>query len=994
MPRQNKNKTILVSILALLAALPAGALSHAWAAEKAAQKINVRGGVHDNMNRLVVDWPRAVKYTLTRNGTEATLTFDAPADFSFNDSLKKLSRIGALSTSQDGGKTSLSFRVAQDAKLRDFTSGTFIVVDVAGSVAPAQAAPAEVKPEDKAETKVEPNKSTPPAPPVVNVKKKDDMPAPKSAPTVPVEAEKPTDAQSTAQALAEGQPIPAAIPAVSAPLEAQPVIPAPAVAMLLANVQGKAEQAVIYNRAGNDYMLFDKGVLGVTLVPGAPKLEPMKAQGFSIYRIAPPEGQGLNLIRADGKPTQILLDAVKETTGPGAAVTPEPGYSLGARVVVKTKGKPQIFSVTDPVVGDALYLVPLAAGEFIPFARHFVDFDLLESRQGLVIRPLNDKLTLRALDDGLEIALIGGLRLTDPLTLPTQAVKDEMPGEVKQFLELSQWRQPKRESFTDARQRLQNKLIAAPAETRDRARFDLARFYIANGYGQEAKALMDMIAQTSPDITSRAEFRVLMGVVKILTYDPQGGVDDLARNDLDEFIDLKLWRGAAFAQLRNFKDAAPMFDASAALLKQYQEPFYTRFSLLAAETYIATDQNAKAARIIDDMAERTNSAALQMPEILYLRGVLQSRMGTFENAKTFWEQASVSSNQLVHVRAQLALIDMGRADKTMAAGEQARQLEGLRYGWRGDELELEILMRLADAYVDANQADMAIDALDRAKRIFPDDKRNAALEVQQKKIFRDVFLTSAKENYQPLKTLSIYSRFKKYAPDDAVEHKAIVDQLVNRMLEIDLLTQAADLISQRMDETSDAQAKAKIGAQLAGVRLLNLEPEEALKALNGSDTQGLPLEVSDERKLLRARALSDIGKHQEALDQLKGMDGVIPIRLMATTSWRAKDWPSAAAALKRLLPPQTEAQNLTEEQAQIVMNTAIAYYLSNNHQGSAELRTIYGQGMSRLPLATTFNFVTNPDATLAGENGFAAIQTQAKGVDLFQTFLEGYRKQR
>jgi hypothetical protein len=76
---------------------------------------------------------------------------------------------------------------------------------------------------------------------------------------------------------------------------------------------------------------------------------------------------------------------------------------------------PRLVRVTDPSVGDTLEIWPLAqAGLGQPVPRRLVDLELLASVQGVVWRPLEDRLTASLLDDAIELGRPGGLSLSVP----------------------------------------------------------------------------------------------------------------------------------------------------------------------------------------------------------------------------------------------------------------------------------------------------------------------------------------------------------------------------------------------------------------------------------------------------------------------------------------------------------------------------------------------------------------------------------------------------
>ena len=68
-------------------------------------------------------------------------------------------------------------------------------------------------------------------------------------------------------------------------------------------------------------------------------------------------------------------------------------------------------------------------------------------------------------------------------------------------------------------------------------------------------------------------------------------------------------------------------------------------------------------------------------------------------------------------------------------------------------------------------------------------------------------------------------------------------------------------------------ARAQVATRLAVIYLMNRKPDRALATLRSTRTADLSNELRNQRLLLEARALSDIGRHDLALEIIVNMDG-------------------------------------------------------------------------------------------------------------------------
>ena len=127
--------------------------------------------------------------------------------------------------------------------------------------------------------------------------------------------------------------------------------------------------------------------------------------------------------------------------------------------------------------------------------------------------------------------------------------------------------------------------------------------------------------------------------------------------------------------------------------------------------------------------------------------------------------------------------------------------------------------------------------------------------------------------------------------------------LSDRLAAIGVMDQAIALIQPQMESATDPTVKAKLGARIAALRLLDDKPDLALKALASSDLANIDDGLKTERKLLQARALFKSGKPDDAVAALQGLQSREADALRVEIAWSQKKWADAAAALARLAGP-------------------------------------------------------------------------------------------
>ncbi|HAX90939.1 MAG TPA: hypothetical protein DCY07_01860, partial [Rhodospirillaceae bacterium] len=524
------------------------------------------------------------------------------------------------------------------------------------------------------------------------------------------------------------------------------------------------------------------------------------------------------------------------------------------------------------------------------------------------------------------------------------------------------------------------------------ARLDLARFYFAHGMGFEALSILEHVSKALPEIEVYPDFLALRGGARLLTGRVPDGMQDLSHESLKEQPDVVLWRGVGAALLRDWKASGELFDLSIDAFYGYPEPLRTRFMLLAVEAAIATDSDKAASEWLARIEEKEYPVSAK-PAVRYLRGVLYSKAGHAELAEKLWRQVARGTDRLYKIRAELALVDLGVATKSLTPAQAVDRLEGLRFAWRGDDLEFDILRRLGGYYLEAKDFKGGFAVLTQALRLFPSSVQGTTLRGQMVKTFHDIYMTELGGDLSPIDALSLYTDYKTLIPAGE-EGNDVRRNLSERLVDIDLLDQASKLLEDLIKNSTKPEEKARTLSRLAGIKLLDHKADAALALLDQSqaDVATLSQEIKDERQLLRARALSETGKYQEALAVLPAGSGQSTLLLRADMALRAKQWGDATKALMELVgPPPKAGAALREEQAQWLIHAAIAMAQNADFTGLDKLASDYSTAMDKTSKANLFHVLTRPEKMTQMKDIYAA-QSRLTEVDMFRGVLDSYRK--
>ncbi len=229
-------------------------------------------------------------------------------------------------------------------------------------------------------------------------------------------------------------------------------------------------------------------------------------------------------------------------------------------------------------------------------------------------------------------------------------------------------------------------------------------------------------------------------------------------------------------------------------------------------------------------------------------------------------------------------------------------------------------------------------------------------------MFERLFLDGEADKLQPIQALGLFYEFKDLTPVGSSGDR-MIRLLSARLVSVDLLDKAAELLQYQVDNRLDGVGQAQVAADLASIYLADRQPEKAMMAIESTRQPGIPTSVAAERRIVEAKALLDLSQFDHVFDLLEKDTSVEAANLRAEVLWRQKNWIQAANAQMIVLQRRPDdAADLNEADRANVLRAAIAAVLGENKPVLAKLKTAYGARMAKSPDAAAFELVTSgPD---------------------------------
>ena len=675
----------------------------------------------------------------------------------------------------------------------------------------------------------------------------------------------------------------------------------------------------------------------------------------------------------------MFADSVQTPAQPLAAVRniSDPG---NATVAVPFSNPGLLHRLVDPDAGDALIVVtaPPPVRGFVK-RQDFVEFSLLESAQGVVIAPNSDEIAVDVAPDKITLSRPGGLTLSSP-----NAATQHASAAVRPILDLSEWRRNQQQPFDERLDQLINDTAQSTGSQRATARLDLARFYLARGLYPEAKATLDLVLEdTKPGQDSR-DVLMAHAIAGILMGRPDQALKQLANPVIGGSADVQLWKALAYARQEKWAEAREKFkNVEAAVTSLPVELQRMAVAQAMRASLEAKDFSGAAAR--GSELELLDIPPEMKPSVLVMQARLDQALGRETDALSKYDEVVASSDRPSASEAKLLAIELRQKRGEISQDKALRELETLAVTWRGDSIELRTLQLLARIYSELGRYNDALSTARMATDLQSNSEVARQIQDEAAALFSQIFLGPKGDNLPLIDALAMFYEYRELTPIGS-RGDEMIRRLADRLVAVDLLDQASQLLQYQVDHRLEGAARAQVASRLAMVYLMNRKPERAIAALGSTRIADLAGELRQQRLLLQARAESDVGRRDFALDIIANVGGREAIRLRSDIYWAARRWREASEQIELYYGDRwRDFTPLNAQEKGDVIRAVLGYALAEDALGLARFREKYAPLMSDEKDQALLEAASRPASSNSAD--FSEIAKMAASVDTLDGFL-------
>ena len=601
-----------------------------------------------------------------------------------------------------------------------------------------------------------------------------------------------------------------------------------------------------------------------------------------------------------------------------------------------------VIDIQDPEIGDLLKIIPLKiAGTRVKKKYETLSFSVIPSIQGVAIAINADDVEFTKKKDSLEIISKTVTHTSGSATPISTSRAVELLGLMKygsllpildKKLDIADFSYNNSRFIREISQAQNNQDIFVK-------RLEYAKFLFMHGMYRESLAALNSAARTTAKEYNYSLYAQFLAAVNNTLQGSLDDAKDLYANllrDLDalDAQEIVLWNNYNNFLIGNSNDSIGFLSNLNKSINLYPDNLYWPFALAEIEVRLFSNNLKGTEVIFKDLRTPigTNLNSLKFYKAIYYRKKEQLNL-----AKQFLQELVAKDQDPYNkVRAEMELVKLELSNKEISMSDAIKRLNDVRFIWRGDKVEYDLLTQVATYYRDSGDATNALRTYKYIQTVFNNDINNFYITSEMVKIFNNVFLPGGTAtDLDDFTAVALFYEFKDLNPIGAQGDEVILS-IARLLMKLDLLDSAITLLRHQINYRLSGEKRIINADHLAIILLLDKKPQEAIQVLDQTDQDNFRFNEHEYRIRLKAKALIDLKKYSEALSYLKNDPTDDAKILRKEALFKTERWQDYIEVQEQEL---AQLVNIPIEDAfaQDVLRLAIAYYMQNNQIGLESL---------------------------------------------------------
>lgn len=583
---------------------------------------------------------------------------------------------------------------------------------------------------------------------------------------------------------------------------------------------------------------------------------------------------------------------------------------------------------------------------------NFPYFNTFTSKQGAGFQRFSSKVILQDLeDDKIFITVINA-----PQSLPAPMPNEEQLALYKDFSEIFK---PLSEDILDSR--LKSLHEASHLNKYEPfMHLEHAWLLLLKGYENQTMSFIGLAGQYYPAIDHHPFIRALKSIFYILGHNFAEAKSALRFLPISH--EIELFKGIVSASIGFPKEQVPRLRHAIYLQKKFPRKFREEFMIQAIFALLEAHDYRFIVELLPKLPPIQDH--IFKPFYTYVLSAAKSRLnkdslaiGSLKSLLDLENKNDILSVQLkAHILFAICVGELN--NKKIKPSEAIRQLFDIQFMWRGDYLELNILNLLTLLLIEEKDYVTALQLLARTRQTFPEAFIALHFDKRMETALTKLFTTKQYLKLSPLKVISTFDEFRQYTPDTEVGSRMIKD-IGNLLLELDLLDQAAELLSKESMNAYEAPVLAELYIKIAKIHVDNNNGEAALSVLQKIPH---PWDAALEEEIIniQARAYAVLKDIDKALNLLESQGKIKGFQQAADLLIKQKMWREAHDRLLKLII-KFEAEDEKDIKMDSLLKLAMVNVLLEENEENQVIREVYKDFISAQDekKRQTFDYLTD-----------------------------------
>jgi hypothetical protein len=569
-------------------------------------------------------------------------------------------------------------------------------------------------------------------------------------------------------------------------------------------------------------------------------------------------GQKIAAINKSSKSLSIRLGAANIA----AKEIPILPFEEDKKVLVNLRNA-KIHKLRDENVGEDIYVLTVQENQKVDKKIDFGKYKLIQTIQGAAITTVNENFKIDQNEQGILLG-VKGEQSVEKLVVDTNNI------DVKGSL-LPEWHQDfAKQKFLSSKMALETAITksSTPNDAYDKT-IQLANFYFLHEMYHESLGTLNIASIEYPEFFNKDLKAYFLTAVNLSLINRNLKSENIFKDISQKLVDLelpefKLWHDYNQFKIHHSKSNFNLLDQFS-VIDNYSDNLYFEVVFASLDSYLARDDFEAAEEVLSKVRQAKDPKIAS--NIMFYKAQVYSLKGQNNKAKDIYSlMLKDYKDNFNVVRATLALTKLKYLDKEISVDDAIGTLNDLRFSWRGDKLEKELLLDLADYY---RQKGDKINLLRTYKYIldncyadsFYDIKISAEINTLAKELFLIDRIEASFEN------ASLFLEFKNYISNFDEDEK-IKLQMARTMLNLGLYDSCIDTLKKTLIKAKDKD-KIPLADLLAEAYIANDKPQDAIKILEETDAVNSSFNEYIKRSRVKANAFELLGQNDKALEYLK-----------------------------------------------------------------------------------------------------------------------------